>query len=102
MSVTYAPDALNGTIDAGVSSAKIPLTGRTWAITVEARLYSASAFEWALDDGQGEPDGPWIPVLAGAPFAIPLRDAPAKILTRNRLGTVYWTLLGSKTPYAPI
>lgn len=95
MSLTYAPDAANGTLPGTSADAQV-IPGDDWVSTVELRLYSASAFEWCLADEEGDPDGIWHPVLAGAPFAIPLSQAHEKVWTRNRAGTVYWTLLGSK------
>lgn len=95
MSLTYAPDAVNGTLPATSANAQV-VPADPWESTVELRLYSASAFEWCLADDAGDPDGDWIPVIAGAPFALPLSQAHLKVWTRNRAGTVYWTLLGSK------
>jgi hypothetical protein len=95
MSLTYAPSAMNGTLPDTNTAARVDLGGRKWVSTAELRMYSAGSFEWSLDDGTGVSDGIWHPVLAGAPFAIPLSQAHLRVWTRNRNETVYWTILGS-------
>lgn len=98
---TYTPDAAFGVLSAGAVAVLAAVSTVKWAVTVEARLSSAGAFEVAMGDEAG-PAGEWLPVSEGQGLVLPVRDAHRRLWVRNRDADVHLTLLGSATPAVPL